>query len=119
VPTVVQACDLPFHRTQAIRRYSLITPPRTRFQKRWAGRRPPGGVVGWAVIAALVRSVMVEVPGVLVEDGRGVAFVVDEDSAGALGSDAADEPFGVAVARWGARWDLDRFDAFRSEHRLE
>jgi hypothetical protein len=76
-------------------------------------------VVGWAVIAALVRSVMVEVPGVLVEDGRGVAFVVDEDSAGALGSDAADEPFGVAVARWGARWDLDRFDAFRSEHRLE
>jgi hypothetical protein len=49
------------------------------------------------VIAALVRSVVVEVPGVLVEDVRGVAFVVDEDSVGALGPDAADEPFGVAV----------------------
>jgi hypothetical protein len=32
-------------------------------------------VVGWAVAAALVRSVIVEVLGVLVEDGRGVAFV--------------------------------------------
>ena len=54
-------------------------------------------VVGWAVAAALVRSVIVEVPGVLVEDGRGVALVVDQDSVGALGPDAADEPFGVAV----------------------
>jgi hypothetical protein len=44
-----------------------------------------------------VRPVVVEVSGVLVEDCRGVAFVVDEDSVGALGPDAADEPFGVAV----------------------
>ena len=50
-------------------------------------------VVGWAVPAALVRPVVVEVSGVLVEDCRGVAFVVDEDSVGALGPDAADEPF--------------------------
>ena len=42
-------------------------------------------VVGWAVPAALVRSVVVEVPGVLVEDFRGVAFVVDQDPVGALG----------------------------------
>ena len=50
--------------------------------------------------AALVWPVVVEVSGVLVEDCRGVAFVVDEDSVGALGPDAADEPFGVAVGSW-------------------
>ena len=50
-------------------------------------------VVGWAVPAALMRPVIVEVLGVLVEDCRGVAFVVDEDSVGALGPDAAHEPF--------------------------
>ena len=49
-------------------------------------------VVGWAVPAALVRPVVVEVSGVLVEDVCGVAFVVDEDSVGAFGPDAADEP---------------------------
>jgi hypothetical protein len=35
------------------------------------------------VAAALVRSVIVEVPRVLVEDGRGVAFVVDLERPGA------------------------------------
>jgi hypothetical protein len=34
---------------------------------------------------------IVKVLGVLVEDCRGVAFVVDEDSVCALGPDAADE----------------------------
>jgi len=57
-------------------------------------------VVWWAVPAALMGPVVVEVSGVLVEDCRGVAFVVDEDSVGALGPDAADEPFGVAVGSW-------------------
>ncbi len=46
-------------------------------------------VVGWAVPAALMRPMVVEMSGVLVEDCRGVAFVVDEDSVGALGPDAA------------------------------
>ena len=75
--------------------------------------------VGWAVAAALVWSVIVEVSGVLVEHCRGVAFVVDEDSVGAFGPDAADEPFGVAVGSWCARWNLDRFDAFGGEHGIE
>jgi len=44
-------------------------------------------VVRRAVPAALVRPVVVEVSGVLVEDCRGVTFVVDEDSVGALGPD--------------------------------
>ena len=76
-------------------------------------------VVRWALVATLVRPVIVEVPGVLVEDCRGVAFVVDEDSVGALGPDAADEPFGVAVGSWCPRWDLDRFDALGGEHGIE
>jgi hypothetical protein len=62
---------------------------------------------------------IVEVPGVLVEDGRGVALVVDEDSVGAFGADAADEPFGVAVGSWCAWWDLDRLEALRDEYRIE
>ena len=78
-----------------------------------------GVVVGWAVPAALVWSVVVEVPGVLIENCRGVAFVVDEDSVGALGPDAADEPFGLAVGSWCPRWDLHRFDAFGGEHGIE
>ena len=71
------------------------------------------------MIAALVRPVIVEVLGVLVEDCRSVALVVDEDSVGALGSDAADEPFGVAVSVRCARWDLDRVDAVGGKHRIE
>ena len=78
-----------------------------------------GVVVGWAVIAALVWPVIVEVPGVLIEDGRGVALVEDEDSVGAFEPDAADEPFGVAVGSWCPRWDLHRLDAFGGEHGIE
>jgi hypothetical protein len=43
-----------------------------------------GAVVGWALPAALVWSVIVEVSGVLVEDRRGVPLVVDQDPVGAL-----------------------------------
>jgi hypothetical protein len=57
-------------------------------------------VVGWAVPAAMMGPVVVEVSGVPVDDCRSVALVVDEDSVGALGPDAADEPFGVAVGSW-------------------
>jgi hypothetical protein len=63
--------------------------------------------------------VVIEVPGVLVEHCRGVTFVVDENSVGALGPDAADEPFGVAVGSWCPRWDLDRGDAFGGEHGIK
>jgi hypothetical protein len=43
----------------------------------------------------------------------------NEDSVGALGTDGADEPFGVAVGSWCPRWNLDRRDAFRGEHGIE
>jgi hypothetical protein len=57
-----------------------------------------GGIVQWWVlIEALVWAVVIEVLGVLVEDGKGVALVVDQQPVGALVADAANEPFGVAV----------------------
>ncbi|MEA2959623.1 MAG: hypothetical protein QOJ58_5606, partial [Alphaproteobacteria bacterium] len=65
---------------------------------RGAERDHGGGVVGWWVLAqALVRAVVIEMAHVLVEHGAGVSFVVDQQPVGALGADAADEPFRVAV----------------------
>jgi hypothetical protein len=46
-------------------------------------------VVGWAVFPALVRAVIIEVSGELVENCGGVVFVVDRRPVGALGSDTA------------------------------
>jgi hypothetical protein len=44
-----------------------------------------GGVVGWRVLAqALMRAVVIDVMHVLVEDGAGVSFVVDQQLVGAL-----------------------------------
>jgi hypothetical protein len=62
---------------------------------------------------------IVEVSDALVEDVRGVAFVVDEDLVGALGPDAADEPFDVRVGLWCLRWNFDRRDAFGGEHGID
>jgi hypothetical protein len=57
-----------------------------------------GGIVGWWVLVqALVRAVVIEVVNVAVEDAAGVSFVVDQHPVGALGADAADEPFRVAL----------------------
>jgi hypothetical protein len=46
----------------------------------WCVERDRDGwiVVGWVLVEALVRSVVVEVLGELVEDGAGVSFVVDQ-----------------------------------------
>ena len=79
-----------------------------------------GGVVGWWVLAqALVRAVVIEVAHVLVEDGAGVSFVVDQHPVGALGADAADEPFRVAVRPGRPGRDLDHVDAFGGEDGIE
>lgn len=56
-----------------------------------------GVVVGWALLAALVRAMIVEVPGEFVKDRDGVAFVVDQHPVGAFRSDAAYKPLGVTV----------------------
>ena len=78
-----------------------------------------GVVIGWAVFAALVWAVVVVVPGELIKHRDGVAFVVDEHSVGAFGSDAAHESFGVAVGSGSAWWDLHDVDVLRGEHRVE
>jgi hypothetical protein len=76
--------------------------------------------VGWWVLAqALVWAVVVEVAHVLVENGAGVLFVVDQHAVGAFGADAADEPFRVAVRLGCARRDLDDGDGFGAEHGIE
>ena len=61
-----------FSAAQAIRRYSF-TPPTTRNRRiRLSSGMTHAGSWLWAVIAALVWSVVIDVPGVLVEHCRGV-----------------------------------------------
>jgi hypothetical protein len=64
---------------------------------RAAGRDDARVVVGRPLIETLVWTVVVEVVLILGEHGTGVTLVVDQYSIGALGSDAANEPLGVAV----------------------
>jgi hypothetical protein len=79
-----------------------------------------GGVVGWWVlIQALVRAVVIEVAHVPVKNSSGVSFVVDQQSVGAFGADAADEPFRVAVRLGRPRRDLDHGDAYGAEDGVE
>ena len=51
-------------------------------------------VVGRVLIETLVRSVVVEMVRVAVEDRAGVSLVVDQQSVGAFVADAANKPFG-------------------------
>jgi hypothetical protein len=75
-----------------------------------------GGVVGWRMlIQALVWAVVIEVAHVPVKNSSGVSFVVGQQSVGALGADAANEPFHVAVWLGRARRDLHHGDAFGRE----
>jgi hypothetical protein len=67
-----------------------------------------GGVVaGRVLVESLVRPVVVEMALVLVKDGAGVSFVVDQQPVGALGADAADEPLRIAVRLWCLGRDFD------------
>lgn len=61
-----------------------------------------GIVTGWALVEALVRPVVVEMALVLVEDGAGVSFVVDQEPVGALRTDTADESLGIAISPAGS-----------------
>jgi hypothetical protein len=51
----------------------------------------------WVLIEALVWAVVVEVLGIVVEDGEGVSLVVDQLPVDALFTDAMNEPFRVAA----------------------
>jgi hypothetical protein len=79
-----------------------------------------GEVVGWRVlIQALVRAVVIEMAHVTVKNNAGVSFVVDQQPVGALGADAADEPFRIAVRLRHTGRDLDHGDAFGAEDGVE
>jgi hypothetical protein len=55
-------------------------------------------LVGWSLLAGLVRPVPVVMAGVLAQDRSQVPFAVDEHPVGALGSCAAYPSLGIAVA---------------------
>ena len=76
-------------------------------------------VVGRVVIETLMRSVVVEVVRVPVEDSAGVSLVVDQQSVGAFVADAANEPFGVAVCLGRPGRDLVDVDVFGGEDGIE
>ena len=76
-------------------------------------------VVGRAVLASLVWPVIIEMPEVLVKDCCGVALVVDQNTVGSLGSDAAYKSLGVAVRSGCAGRCFHGVDAFAGEHGVE
>jgi len=76
-------------------------------------------VVGWTLLTALVRTVIVVVSYELFEHCDGMPFVVDQHLVGALRSDAAHEPFCVTVCSERSRRGLHRVDALGGEHRVE
>lgn len=78
-----------------------------------------GIVVRRAVLTALMRAVIIEMPSELVQDRDCVVFVVDQHPVGALRSDTAHEPLRVTVRSWRSRRGLDRVDALGGEHGIE
>jgi hypothetical protein len=54
-------------------------------------------VVRRVLVEALVWTVVVEVTLVRAENHTSVALIIDQHPVGALGADAADEPFGITV----------------------
>lgn len=78
-----------------------------------------GIVVGWALLPALMRTVVVEVLSELIEHREGVAFVVNQHPVGAFRSHTAHEPFRVTVGSWCLRRGLHRVDALGGERRGE
>src|SRR6185312_814373 len=87
---------------------------------RGAERNDGGGVVGWRVlIQALMRAMVIEMAYVAVKNNSGVSLVVDQQPVGALGADACDKPFRIAVRLRHTGRDLDHGDAFGGEDGVE
>jgi hypothetical protein len=76
-------------------------------------------VAGRVLVETLVWAVVVEVAYVLVEDGAGMLFVVDQHFVGALFADAADEPFCITVGPRRAGRDLDDVEPFGGKDGIE
>jgi hypothetical protein len=78
---------------------------------------PGSGIVGWRVLVeSLVRPVVIEMAHVLLKNSVGVSLVVDQQLVGAFGTDAADEPFCVAVRPGRAGRGLDDVDTLWVPH---
>jgi len=87
---------------------------------RGAERDPVGGVMGWRVlIQTLMRAVIIEMAHVTVKHSSGVSLVVDQQPIGALGADAADKPFRIAVRLRRTGRNLRHGDAFGGEDGVE
>jgi hypothetical protein len=78
-----------------------------------------GVVVGWVLIETLMWTMPVEMALILTKDRTSVSPVVDQQSVGALGPDAAHEPLGIRVRPRRGWRDLDHVDAFGGEHGVE
>lgn len=78
-----------------------------------------GIVIGWALLSALVRAVVVEMSSELIKHRDGVAFVVDQPPVGALRSHTSHEPLRIAIRPRRLRLGLNRFDAIGGERRVE
>ena len=76
-------------------------------------------VVGWVLAQALVRTVVIEMTLVLVQDNAGGPFVVDQWLVGALLANRADEPLGITVRLRSSWRDLDHLDAVGGEDGIE
>jgi hypothetical protein len=83
----------------------------------WGGDRLV--MVGWSLLAGLVRPVPVVVAGVLREDRSQVAFVVDEHPIGALGPGCAYPSLGVAICPRCPWRDLHCLQALAGEDLVE
>jgi hypothetical protein len=66
-----------------------------------------------------MRSVVIEMAHILVNDGAGVSLVVDQQSVGALLANVANEPLGIAIRSECLGMDLDRIDDFGGEDGIE
>ena len=74
---------------------------------------------GGCLIEALMRAVVIEMAHVPVKNNSGVSLVVDQQPVGALGADAAHEPFRIAVRLRHTGRDLHNVDAFGGEDGVE
>jgi hypothetical protein len=72
-------------------------------------------MVGRVLVEALMRSVVIEMAHILVNDCAGVSLVVTQQPVGALLADAANEPFGIAVRPRCLERNLDHIEAFGGE----
>jgi hypothetical protein len=76
-------------------------------------------VIGRVLVEALVWTVVVEMALEGAEHHTSVSLVVDQHPVGALGSDAANEPFRVTVRARRPGWRLDDLDVLSGEYRVE